>query len=74
MKKILCMMAITASLWNLTAYGQTKPTNQVQVTIDLNTIKDDRVTVTVTPPNISASEIIYHFPKILFKIELHNFN
>ncbi len=58
-------MAITASLWNLTAYGQTKPTNQVQVTIDLNTIKDDRVTVTVTPPNISASEIIYHFPKIV---------
>ncbi len=40
-------------------------TQEVDVTIDLNTIKDDKVLVTITPPNFNLDEIIYHIPKII---------
>ena len=45
--------------------SETKKTEQVSVTIDLNTIKDDKVLVTVQAPVISSSEITYHLPKII---------
>ena len=37
--------------------------NQVNVIIDLNKVKDDKVSVTITPPKLTSNEIIYHFPK-----------
>lgn len=65
MKKTVVAIIITASLWSLNAIGQTKTAEQVQVTIDLNTIKEDKVTVTVTPPKFTTKEVTYHFPKII---------
>lgn len=43
--------------------GQKKNDNQILVNIDLNTIKEDKVTVTVTPPKFKTNEIIYNIPK-----------
>ena len=37
--------------------------NQVYAVIDLNTIKDDKVSVTITPPKFNANEIVFHIPK-----------
>jgi predicted metalloprotease with PDZ domain len=36
---------------------------QVQVVINLNEIKDDKVMVTVNAPSITTDEITYHIPK-----------
>ncbi len=63
MKKIsICIVLLTA-FTSFTAVGQSKSKDQVQVTIDLNSVANDKVLVTVTPPKISTSEIVYHFPK-----------
>ncbi|SCY41098.1 M61 family metallopeptidase [Flavobacterium caeni] len=37
----------------------------VKVAIDLNTVKDDKVMVTVHPPKINAAEVSYKIPKIV---------
>ncbi len=37
--------------------------NQVNAVIDLNKIKDDKVSVTITPPKFSSNEIVFHIPK-----------
>lgn len=37
--------------------------NQVHAVIDLNNVKDDKVSVTITPPKFTSNEIIYNFPK-----------
>lgn len=63
MKKRYIVMVITSFILNLTASAQSKSKDQVQVTINLNTVSNDKVNVTVTPPKISTSEIVYHFPK-----------
>ncbi len=39
--------------------------SEVQVSIDLNSVKDDKVMVTLTPPAISTEKITYHIPKIV---------
>ncbi|WP_296146030.1 peptidase M61 [uncultured Flavobacterium sp.] len=39
--------------------------SEVQVSIDLNSVKDDKVMVTLTPPAISSEKITYHIPKII---------
>ena len=52
------------SIWGFKANAQSK-LGEVQVFIDLNIVKDDKVMVTVAPPKINAAEISYHFPKIV---------
>ena len=37
--------------------------NQVNAIIDLNKVKDDKVSVTIMPPKFVTKEIIFHFPK-----------
>ncbi|MDN3676786.1 peptidase M61 [Flavobacterium paronense] len=37
--------------------------NQVNAVIDLNSVKDDKVSVTITPPKFTTSEIVFHIPK-----------
>lgn len=63
MKKIILSLALTACLFGLEANAQSKNTNDIKVSIDLNSVKDDKVMVTVTPPKITTSEINFHLPK-----------
>ena len=37
--------------------------NQVNAVIDLNKVKDDKVSVIITPPKFASNEIIFHIPK-----------
>ena len=37
--------------------------NQVNAIIDLNNVKDDKVSVTITLPKFTSNEIIFHIPK-----------
>jgi predicted metalloprotease with PDZ domain len=61
MKKIFLTLIVTFCITQINVYAQSK--DQVQVTINLKTVDNDKVTVTVSPPKIKSSEIIYHFPK-----------
>lgn len=61
MKKSIVTTCFAFILGMACVFGQSK--NPVQVQIDLNAIDNDKVTVTVIPPKIKASEVIYHFPK-----------
>ena|SRR6218665_573070 len=63
MKKILLSLALTISLFGFNAQAQSKKADAVKVSIDLNTVKDDKVMVTVTAPKITTSEITFHLPK-----------
>ena len=65
MKKIVLAIFLASSFCNIHVYSQNKTTEQVQVNIDLNTIKDDKVNVTVTPPKFTTKEVTYHIPKII---------
>jgi predicted metalloprotease with PDZ domain len=68
MKKTMLSLAVVLLLFSC------KPTATVQkssektelsVTIDLNTIKDDKVAVTVNTPTFTTDEVVYHIPKII---------
>jgi predicted metalloprotease with PDZ domain len=61
MKKIILTLIVTFCIHQINVFSQSK--DQVQVTINLKSVDNDKVTVTVTPPKIKASEIVYHFPK-----------
>ncbi len=39
--------------------------NSVKVSMDLNVVKDDKIMVTVIPPTIKESKVVYSFPKII---------
>lgn len=65
MKKIALAIILASFLWCNNANSQTKTTEQVQVNIDLNSIKEDKVTVTVTPPKFTTEEVTYYIPKII---------
>ncbi len=61
MKKSILLVVFTFCIYQINVFGQSK--EQIQVTVDLQSIVNDKVTVTVTPPRIKTPEIIYHFPK-----------
>jgi predicted metalloprotease with PDZ domain len=63
MKKIFLTLALSFSLFSIDAIGQSKSEAQIKVNIDLNTITEDRVTVSVTPPKFTTNEVTYHIPK-----------
>ena len=68
MKKTLFTLAIISILMGCKSnsiVSNSKKTDQVAVTIDLNTIKDDKVLVAINAPIITTNEIIYHLPKII---------
>ncbi|MDA6071262.1 PDZ domain-containing protein [Flavobacterium sp. AC] len=65
MKKILYTLVLAVTLWSCktgSSSGAAK-SNVVDVTINLIDVKDDKVLVTVTPPQIKTDEIIYSIPK-----------
>jgi predicted metalloprotease with PDZ domain len=59
MKKII--LHFTSSCKTVNSLTTIK--KQVQVVINLNEIKDDKVMVTVNAPSITTDEITYHIPK-----------
>ena len=55
---------ITSIFWNSDVVAQKKAVAPVvRVAIDLNVVKDDKLMVTVSPPNVTTNEIVYHMPK-----------
>ncbi|MBS7786369.1 peptidase M61 [Flavobacterium sp. CYK-55] len=63
MKKLIFVLMTLTCLGPLQLNAQSK--NAIRVKIDLNTIENDQVPVTVIAPKISSSEVIYHIPKII---------
>ncbi|WP_395045317.1 peptidase M61, partial [Flavobacterium sp.] len=68
MKKIFLSLAIaTLVLSCKTGTDSTSKTiiSEVEVTIDLNAIVDDKVKVTIKSPTILTDEVVYNMPKII---------
>jgi predicted metalloprotease with PDZ domain len=67
MKKIIFAFAFASIFWSCkTTSPATVPTKEeMQVSINLNEVKDDKVLVTITPPKINVDEITYSIPKIV---------
>lgn len=67
MKKILYSITIATLLWSCKPSQNATSTlkEEVKVSIDLNTVKEDKVMVTLTPPSIKSEKITYHIPKII---------
>ncbi len=68
MKKIIFAFAFATVLWSCKTASSTIASSikeEVQVNINLNEIKDDKVLVSVKSPKIHTDEIMYHIPKIV---------
>lgn len=65
MRNLILVFALAVSAGHFKGYSQTKASQAVVVNIDLTTITDDKVTVTVMPPKFSTDDIIYNIPKII---------
>ncbi|MFV8464705.1 peptidase M61 [Flavobacterium sp. LB1P62] len=66
MKRIFLSLALASILWSCKTASSSATTTakqEVQVAINLNEIKDDKVMVTIHTPSISTDEITYHIPK-----------
>ncbi|WP_313803943.1 peptidase M61 [Flavobacterium sp.] len=68
MKKILYTVAIAATLLscktqNATTTASAATKNQVDVSIDLKNVKDDKVMVTIMAPSIATDNISFNIPK-----------
>ncbi len=66
MKKIIFTLALASALWSCKTVSPSTATSskeEIQVNINLNKIKDDKVLVTVSPPKIKTDEVIYQIPK-----------
>jgi predicted metalloprotease with PDZ domain len=66
MKKIIFTLALASALWSCKTVSSSTATSsneEIQVNIDLNKIKDDKVFVTVIPPKIKTDEVTYQIPK-----------
>ncbi len=78
MKKLILSALFVLSFFNYTATAQKKhsakspakdqvkrnlTSNQVNVIIDLNKVKNDKVMVTITPPTFTSNDIVFHMPK-----------
>jgi predicted metalloprotease with PDZ domain len=68
MKKILFAFAFASVLWSCKTVNTSSNTakaskQEVQVTINLNEVKDDKVMVTVQTPKINADAINFYIPK-----------
>ena len=63
MKKLVLSLALAVSLFGFRATAQSKQQSGINVAIDLNAVKDDKVMVVVTPSKINTPEITFHLPK-----------
>jgi predicted metalloprotease with PDZ domain len=68
MKKIIFAFAFTSVLWGCktaTIVRNTSTKTEIQVSMNLDKIKDDKVMITIDAPIISTDEITYHIPKMV---------
>ena len=68
MKRIIFALAFASVLWSCktgTSAVTAVAKEQVEVAINLNDIKEDKVMVTVTSPKITTEEVTYSVPKIV---------
>jgi predicted metalloprotease with PDZ domain len=67
MKKSMFVLATAALLCNAAAIAQSasSDTNEVRAEIDLNSVKDDKVAVTIYAPKLTNDKTTYHVPKIV---------
>ncbi|HEX8269430.1 MAG TPA: peptidase M61 [Flavobacterium sp.] len=65
MRKLVLASVVAASLWSFNVSAQSKSAQSVQVSIDLNSVKNDKVLVTVTPSKTTSDRVTYHIPKII---------
>lgn len=66
MKKLLFAFAIATIVWSCkTTISSTSASvkEEIQVNINLNEIKDDKVLVTIKTPKITTDEVTYYVPK-----------
>jgi predicted metalloprotease with PDZ domain len=63
MKKIICTLALALTFLGCKTGMSTAAKNDVAVNINLTDVKDDKVLVTVTAPEIKTDEVIYSIPK-----------
>lgn len=63
MRKIIYTLALAVTLWSCKTGSTGAVKNNVAVNINLVDVKDDKVLVTVTAPEIKTDEIIYSIPK-----------
>ena len=65
MKNYIIAFVLT-SLFQLPCFAQSKNIkDQVQASMDLNIVVDDKVMVTVVPPKINDNKVMFRFPKIV---------
>lgn len=69
MKKIILSIAVLTFFYSCKTASTTASSagnrKDVSVTVDLNTIVDDKVKVTVLTPTFTTDEVVYHLPKII---------
>jgi len=68
MKRIIFALAFASVLWSCktgTSAVTAVAKEQVEVAINLNDIKEDKVMVTITSPKITTEEVTYSVPKIV---------
>lgn len=68
MNRIIFSLAFASVLWSCKTASSSVTTStkqQIEVTINLNDVKEDRVLVTVASPKINSNEVTYSIPKII---------
>ncbi len=68
MKRIFFTLAVTSILWSCKTIAPSSSTalkQEVEVNINLNDVKDDKVLVTINTPKFSTEEITYSIPKMV---------
>jgi predicted metalloprotease with PDZ domain len=65
MKKIVFALAFASVLWSCKTASSTSKSSkeEINVSINLSEIKEDKVLVTVKSPKIISDEVTYHLPK-----------
>ncbi|MBC5992683.1 M61 family metallopeptidase [Pontibacter cellulosilyticus] len=66
LKKTILLLSLGLSL-TLTGNvaAQQRQTDKYNVTVDLTQVKDDKVQVTLQPPQLKTNEVIYNIPKVV---------
>ncbi len=66
MKKFF-LTAVLALLLHYPAIAQSRSESDktIKIAIDLNSVKDDKVMVSVQAPSITSNNIVYRIPKII---------
>jgi predicted metalloprotease with PDZ domain len=68
MKKLIFAFAFASVLWGCktsSSLASSSVKGEIQVNINLNEIKDDKVFVSVKSPNIKTDEVTYYIPKMV---------